>query len=196
MAARCAFSTTCAVPYRGLWGLVVVRLSWLSDRVLVAQSRGVLGLTPGGCQPFRFPLFFCLITSKFIYFQCETRCSEQLTLLFCYSAVLFFHAVCFTDSLSPCTGTGKTTTLRRLIALNPNWKFLYCVYNKLVTTHCTGNCYSIVLSHYCTSNDAYTWIDRPRQKLIVHDNTCTPTSTAGCTMHIDSLVITLRNFVF
>ena len=34
--------------------------------------------------------------------------------------------------LSPCTGTGKTTVLRHLVELNPNWKFLYCVYNKLV----------------------------------------------------------------
>ena len=177
MAARCVpetFSTTCAVHIEdcgGWWssgchGSVTEywrfkpEVSWV--RLL------------GAACLFTF-LFFCLITSKFIYFQCETRCSEQLTLLFCFSAVLFFHAVCFTDSLSPCTGTGKTTILRRLIALNPNWKFLYCVYNKLVTTHCTGNCYSIVLSHhlshYCTSNDAYIWIDRPRQKLIVHDNT-------------------------
>ena len=38
--------------YRGLWGLVVVRLSWLSGRALAAQARGVLGSTPGGCRPF------------------------------------------------------------------------------------------------------------------------------------------------
>ena len=44
--------------YRGLWGLVVVRLSWLSSRAVVAQARGVLGSTPSGCRP---------ITSKFIY---------------------------------------------------------------------------------------------------------------------------------
>ena len=37
--------------------LVVVWLSWLSGRVLVAQARGVLGSTPGDCRPFHFPLF-------------------------------------------------------------------------------------------------------------------------------------------
>ena len=36
---------------------MVVRLSLLSGRALAAQARGVLGLTPGGCQPFHFPLF-------------------------------------------------------------------------------------------------------------------------------------------
>ena len=40
--------------YRGLWGLVVVRLSWLSGRALAAQARGVLGSTTGNCWPFRF----------------------------------------------------------------------------------------------------------------------------------------------
>ena len=30
----------------------------------MAQARGVLGLTPGGCWPF---LYFHLITSKFLY---------------------------------------------------------------------------------------------------------------------------------
>ena len=43
--------------YRGLWGLVVVWLSWLSGRALAAQARGVLGLTPGDCWLFHFPLF-------------------------------------------------------------------------------------------------------------------------------------------
>ena len=43
--------------YRGLWGLVVVWLSWLSGRALAAQARGVLGSTPGDCRPFHFPLF-------------------------------------------------------------------------------------------------------------------------------------------
>ena len=40
--------------YRGLWGLVVVRLSWLSGRALAAQARGVPSSTPGSCQPFYF----------------------------------------------------------------------------------------------------------------------------------------------
>ena len=53
--------------YRGLWGLVVVQLLWLSGRALAAQARGVLALTPGSCQPFFTFLYFCLITSKFIH---------------------------------------------------------------------------------------------------------------------------------
>jgi F-box protein 18 (helicase) len=32
-------------------------------------------------------------------------------------------------------GTGKTTTLLRFTALNPNMSFLYCVYNKSVQEH-------------------------------------------------------------
>ena len=51
--------------YRGLWGLVVVRLSWLSGRALVAQARGVLGLIPAMASLFSF-LYFRFITSKFI----------------------------------------------------------------------------------------------------------------------------------
>ena len=42
--------------YRGLWGLMIVWLSWLSGRALVAQPRGVLGSTPGDQWPFPFPL--------------------------------------------------------------------------------------------------------------------------------------------
>ena len=49
--------------YRGLWGLVVVQLSWLSGRALAAQARGVLGSTPSDCRLFHF-LYFHLITSK------------------------------------------------------------------------------------------------------------------------------------
>ena len=44
--------------YRGLWGLVVVQVSWLSGRALVAQARGVVGLTPGSCWPFHFSSIF------------------------------------------------------------------------------------------------------------------------------------------
>ena len=47
---------------RGLWGLVVVQLSWLSGRALAVQARGVLGLIVG---LFTF-LYFHFITSKFI----------------------------------------------------------------------------------------------------------------------------------
>ena len=52
------FSTIC----RGLWWLVIIRLSWLSARALVVQARGVLC----GCWPFTF-LYFHPITYKFIY---------------------------------------------------------------------------------------------------------------------------------
>ena len=64
-----ASSATCIV-YRGLRGLVVVRLS---GRALAAQAI-VLGSTPGDCYPFRFPIFR-LITSKFSLFPllCTTR---------------------------------------------------------------------------------------------------------------------------
>ena len=60
--------------HRGLWGLVVVRLLWLSGRALVAQAGGVLGLTPGDCRLFRFPLFF---PYNIIYFQREARCFQH-----------------------------------------------------------------------------------------------------------------------
>ena len=43
--------------HRGLWGLVVFRLLWLSARALAAQARGVLGSTPSNCRLFHFPLF-------------------------------------------------------------------------------------------------------------------------------------------
>ena len=38
--------------YRGLWGLVVIRLSLLSGRALAARTRRVLGSTPSDCRPF------------------------------------------------------------------------------------------------------------------------------------------------
>ena len=42
----------------------------------MAQAKGVLGSTPGDCRHFHF-LYIRLITSKFIYFQREARCSEH-----------------------------------------------------------------------------------------------------------------------
>ena len=63
--------------YRGLWGLVIVRLSWLSAghwRLKPEVSWVWLPVTAG---LFTF-LYFHLITSKFIYFQPEARCSEHL----------------------------------------------------------------------------------------------------------------------
>ena len=53
--------------YRGLWGLVVVRLSWLSGKTLAAQARGVLGSTSGGCRPFH-----CLSCSNSPELFCPT----------------------------------------------------------------------------------------------------------------------------
>ena len=64
----CMLSHSKYSTYRGLRGLVVVWLSWLSGRALVAQARGALGSTPGSCWPFIF-LSFRLITSKFIYWM-------------------------------------------------------------------------------------------------------------------------------
>ena len=64
--------------YRGLWGLVVIRLLWPSGRALAAQARGVMGLTPGGCRPFHFPLYKGIIT--LIYFW-VCRCSGHLPLM-------------------------------------------------------------------------------------------------------------------
>ena len=52
---RC-YEAKCST-YRGWWLLL-----WLS-------GRGVLGLTPGDCRPFHFPLF-CLITSKYQLLLC------------------------------------------------------------------------------------------------------------------------------
>ena len=78
---RCPGSSGCHGSVAEHWWLKpevswIIRLSWLSGRALVAQARGALGSTPGDCQPFHFPLF-CLITSKFVYFQRQARCSEH-----------------------------------------------------------------------------------------------------------------------
>lgn len=45
--------------YRGMWGLLIVCLSWLSVRALVAQTRVVMGSTSGVVvgSTFHFPLF-------------------------------------------------------------------------------------------------------------------------------------------
>ena len=52
------------------WGLVVVRLSWLSGRALTAQEVSWIRL------PVTANLFaFHLITSEFLYFQREAGCS-------------------------------------------------------------------------------------------------------------------------
>ena len=53
--------------YRGLWGLVVVLLSWLISRALAAQPRGVLGVWFSVTASLFTFLYLHLITSKFIY---------------------------------------------------------------------------------------------------------------------------------
>ena len=53
-----------------MWGLVVVQLSRLSGRALAAHKPGFTLFTY---------LYFHLITSKFIYFQREARCSEHVS---------------------------------------------------------------------------------------------------------------------
>ena len=55
-------------------GCVVAVAQWQSTGGS-CQRCPVLGLTPGGCQPFHLSLFR-LIASKFLYFQHEARCSE------------------------------------------------------------------------------------------------------------------------
>ena len=47
--------------------------------------------------------------------------------------VQFCGIIEFNDRCLLFTGTGKTTTLLRFTALNPNMSFLYCVYNKYST---------------------------------------------------------------
>ena len=67
---RWYYSLTCSTD-RGLWGLVVIRLSWLSGRVLMAQARGVRLLATTSLFTF---LYFHLITSDFIYSQLCCQC--------------------------------------------------------------------------------------------------------------------------
>ena len=60
------------------WATSALLLSHDSHgRVLVAQARGVWVRLPVAASLFTF-LYFCLITSKFIHFQHEARCSEDL----------------------------------------------------------------------------------------------------------------------
>lgn len=65
-----------------LWGLVAVRLSWLSARALVAQARGLLGWTPGDSQPFSLPLFS---SRNFLILLCK-KCKQAYTIWDCTSS--------------------------------------------------------------------------------------------------------------
>ena len=89
---------------RGLWGLVVIRLSWLSGRALAAQARGLWVRLPATAGLFTF-FYFCLITSNF---QHGARCSEHpaiiiilcnVTELFCMCAQLtLYRPICINAS--------------------------------------------------------------------------------------------------
>ena len=50
-------SCCCERKVKYIMGIVVVWLSWLSGRALLAQARGVLGLTLSDRWLFHFPLF-------------------------------------------------------------------------------------------------------------------------------------------
>ena len=63
--------------YRGLWGLVVVQL-WGSVAEHCRLKPEVSWVRLPATAGFFTFLYFCLITSKFNYFQRETRCSEHL----------------------------------------------------------------------------------------------------------------------
>ena len=82
--------------YRGLWGLVVVRLLWLSGRALAAQARGILGSTPGDCRLFSLSSIFAL--NSFIssvrqdalsrsFLICFRACKHYITLYKLHSSV-------------------------------------------------------------------------------------------------------------
>ena len=63
-----------------------VKQCGLSGRALAAKARGVLGSTPVTAGLFTF-LYFSLITSKFLYFQCEAW-SPGMTLVIGSSSYL------------------------------------------------------------------------------------------------------------
>ena len=70
-------SGTICVVYRGLWGLVVgpaVVAQWQSTG---GSRQRCPGFKSQWVLAFSLSLYFCLITSKFIYFQHEARCSEK-----------------------------------------------------------------------------------------------------------------------
>ena len=73
-------SRTPGSAYRGLWGLLVVQLLWLSGRTLAAQARGVLGLTPSSYQSFHLLIFLphmqCLCSW---YLTCRLVCNASVT---------------------------------------------------------------------------------------------------------------------
>ena len=75
---------------RGLWGFVVIWLSWLSGRALAAQARGVWIRLPATAGFFTF-LYFCLITSNF---QHGARCSEHPAIIIILCDVTELFCMC------------------------------------------------------------------------------------------------------
>ena len=73
----------------GLWGLVVVRLLWLSSRALAAQARGVLGQLLATAGLFTF-LYFRLLNS----YTVDPRLSEpQISGCSYYSVSISVHSI-------------------------------------------------------------------------------------------------------
>ena len=67
--------------------MVVIRLLWLSGRALAAQVRGVLGSTPGGCQPFHFASYNTYNGGvKTIYIPCRHYMLPRYVSIWCLQA--------------------------------------------------------------------------------------------------------------
>ena len=73
--------------YRRLWGLLVVRLSWLSGRALAAQASGWVRLLAADCL-FIF-LYFRLITSKSITWGKMLWEYRLMCVYWCFSIFIF-----------------------------------------------------------------------------------------------------------
>ena len=90
-------------------------------------SYTILSLTPCGGRPFHFFLFFCLITSKFIYFQHEARCSEQMPALF----LNHIYLMQFASHLYPCAC---------LPVLEPPTSHLVCLSSRVMLFYIACSC--------------------------------------------------------
>ena len=81
------------------WWLSCCR-AWLSGRVLVAQARGVLGLTPSDCRPFHLPLI--QPHNIYVYFQRKARCSEQEARIKGLTLLQIFKQSCNASECTKC----------------------------------------------------------------------------------------------
>ena len=129
----------------GLWGLVVVWLSLLSGWALATQARGVLGLTPGGCQPFHFPLF----SPHNIYFQCEARCFEYIHDV-SYSIYLDIPAYSWMKAL------WNNGVISNSVLDSPSWSWSCCMqtcdgYHLLLSVVHTEKMHLLVVCDPCTA---------------------------------------------